>query len=143
MSEVSEPKKGSYPYNLLWIDCSAGALVGFVVVSASTWLSDLFQLPYDLVLLMGIMNLVYASFSFSLAIRSKRPKLMIIFLVVANLTWAVLCVRWAMIHFDTASFFGLAQLLGEALFVGGLAVLEWRYRDLLVNKHRTSMVDET
>jgi hypothetical protein len=29
---------------------------------------------------------------------------------------------------DTASIFGMIQLIGEAIFVGGLACLEWRYR---------------
>jgi hypothetical protein len=31
----------------------------------------------------------------------------------------------------TASAFGLAHLLGEGLFVGGLAALEWRERERL------------
>lgn len=39
----------------------------------------------------------------------------------------------AALHFaGTASVFGLAQLAGEGLLVGGLAVLEWRARDRLV-----------
>jgi hypothetical protein len=32
----------------------------------------------------------------------------------------------------TASAFGLAHLVGEGLFVGGLAVLEWRRRERLL-----------
>ncbi len=52
-------------------------------------------------------------------------------LVVANLTWALLCLRWVFVFSQTASPFGLAHLLLEALFVGGLACLEWRWRELL------------
>lgn len=116
---------------LLWVDCLAGGLVGVVVLLLCDWLSELYRLPRDLVFLMGCANLAYATYSFSLAIRSKRSKALIVLLVVANMTWAVLCVRWAVVHSETASLFGQLQLVGEALFVGGLACLEWRWREYL------------
>lgn len=116
---------------LLWIDGLAGAVVGIVVLMLGGWLSEWYQLPRDLLVLMGLANLAYASYSLSLAMRSKRPRFLIRLLVVANLTWAVACLRWAVVFSDNASIFGLAQLVGEALFVGGLACLEWRWRELL------------
>lgn len=117
---------------LLWVDCIAGGIVGIFVLSLAGWLSTWYRLPKDLVLLMGGANAAYAMYSFSLARRSRRPAYLITLLVVANMTWAVLCVRWAVIYWQDASFFGLAQLLLEALFVGGLACLEWRSRELLL-----------
>lgn len=116
---------------LLWIDCAAGAAVGTVVLILHPWLSELFALPVGLVLLMGLANLVYASYSFSLAVRRVRPMSLIVLLVVANGAWALLCVRWAVAHAGTASALGMLQLMGEATFVGGLAGLEWRHRERL------------
>ena len=80
---------------------------------------------------MGIVNLAYASYSLSLASRSNRSQTLILILVAGNLLWSLLCVRWAIVFSDTASFWGLAHLTLEALFVGGLACLEWRWRKLL------------
>lgn len=95
------------------------------------WLSEWYQLPKDFLVLIGLVNLAYASYSLSLAMRLKRPTNLILLLVVANLTWSVACLRWAVVFSETASLFGLAHLAGEALFVGGLACLEWRWRELL------------
>ncbi len=53
-------------------------------------------------------------------------------LVAANLLWSVVCIILALTYEDTATLLGLAHLLGEALFVGGLAGLEWRWRELLL-----------
>lgn len=116
---------------LLWVDCLAGAVVGIAMLVLGGWLSEWYQLPQDLLFLMGLANLAYASYSFSLAMRSKRPKTLIRLLVVANLTWAVACFRWAVVFSETANLFGLAHLVGEGFFVGGLACLEWRWRELL------------
>ena len=116
---------------LLWLDCGAGAFVGITVLLFHGWLSDLFQLPARLVFVMGMANLAYALYSFSLALRQKRPLMLIKLLVLANFTWAVLCFTWFAAFAATASIFGLAQLGLEGLFVGGLALQEWRQRDAL------------
>ncbi len=119
--------------NLLWVDGSAGAVVGCLMLLASGWLSELYHLPRDLLIFMGLANLVYGSYSLSLAFRSRRPMALILLLVAANLIWALACLRWAVLYGDVASPFGLVQLLGEALFVGGLGYLEWRWRKLLLS----------
>lgn len=125
-SSIQEPR------NLLWVDCSAGAVVGILVLALSVWLSKLYQLPHSFVLFMGGANLAYAAYSFSLARRATRPKALLWLLIAANLTWGVLCFWWAFSYWGTASVFGLAQLLGEGIFVGGLACVEWRWRELLL-----------
>lgn len=118
-------------HKLLWVDGLAAALAGAVVLTMAHWLSTWYRLPRELIFLMGLVNLLYASYSLSLARRSVRPVLLILLLVVANLTWAVVCLRWAVVYSESASLFGLAHLVGEALFVGGLACLEWRWREWL------------
>ncbi|MBT9457119.1 MAG: hypothetical protein IV097_10915 [Burkholderiaceae bacterium] len=117
---------------LLWIDCAAAALAGVAVLSLIGWLSRLHVLPQGLLLFIGAVNLLYACYSFSLAIRARRPSPLIKFLVFANGCWAIVCICLALSLAGTASLFGLAHLLGEALFVGGLAGLEWRWREQLL-----------
>lgn len=82
-------------------------------------------------LLMGFANPAYASYSLSLAARSVRPMKLIVLPAGANLFWSVVCVVLAIRYFAVAGFFGLAHLIGESLFVGVLAGLEWRWRGLL------------
>lgn len=116
---------------LLWVDCAAGALVGAAVVALSGWLSRLEGLPHSVLLFTGVVNLVYASFSFSLAVRAVRPMPLIKLLVFANLAWVPVCLGLAFHFREQATAFGFLHLVGEAIFVGGLAVLEWKHREQL------------
>lgn len=125
-------------HRLLWIDCVAGAVVGVVVLSASGWLSGMLGLPVELLWITGAANLLYASYSFSLARRSRRSMRSVLFLIGANAAWPLLCVRWMIVHASTITALGVAHLLAEAAFVGGLAVLEWRCRNALATDDRTS-----
>lgn len=120
-----------HPSNLLWGDCTAGALVGSFVVLLHSWLADLYALPERFVLLMGIANLAYASYSFSLALRAQRPFLLIAILVSGNIVWGALCLFWLTSYWGQASWLGAAQLLLEGVFVGGLGFIEWFNRDKL------------
>ena len=119
------------PRKLLWVDGLAGLIAGVAMLLARIWLQEWYRLPMNLLLLNVAANLTYASYSLSLAMRTRRPKVLILLLIVANLMWAVLCLRWIFVYAGTASLFGLAHLLAEALFVGGLAGLEWRWREQL------------
>ncbi|MEM6457408.1 MAG: hypothetical protein AAF772_20135 [Acidobacteriota bacterium] len=119
--------------HLLWIDCSAGAAAGVTMLALSDWLSRWYQLPKGFMLMLGAVNLLYAAFSFSLARRARRPPPLLRVLIIGNGLWGVLCLAWAAMFARTASVFGLAHLTGEGLLVGGLAVIEWRWRHLLEN----------
>lgn len=116
---------------LLWVDCTAAALAGVTVLALSGWLSRLYALPHGLLLFVGTANLLYASFSFSLALRAARPLFLIKLLVFANAAWVVACMGLAASFWNQATGFGVAQLIGEALFVGALAALEWNQRHQL------------
>jgi hypothetical protein len=122
----------NWRYRLLRIDSLGGLSVGFIMLLLSNWLASWYGLPRGFIIFIALVNLAYGCYSFSLLVRVKRPLSLIVVLVVANLVWAVLCMLWTVIFAQTASFFGIAHLLGEAVFVGGLAYLEWRYRDLLL-----------
>jgi hypothetical protein len=128
------------PKHLLWIDCIGAAVVGVAVLLLSGWLSELEGLPRNVILFTGIVNLLYGSFSFSLAIRARRPMRLINALVWANLAWMPVCVGLVVAYWPTITVFGMMHLLGEGAYVGGLALLEWRYRDLLVTAPTSSHV---
>ncbi len=116
---------------LLWVDCTAAALAGVMVIALSSWLSRVHGLPREVLLFIGAVNLLYAFYSFALAVRSERPLYLIKLLVVANLAWVPVCVGLAITFRNQASVFGLSALVGEAILVGGLAVLEWNRRHQL------------
>jgi len=122
--------------NLLWVDCSAAALAGVTVLTLSGWLNGLYLLPRGLLLFTGAVNVLYAAYSFSLTIRTERPRSRINLLVFANLAWSVVCMGLAAAFADSATLFGVGHLVGEAAFVGGLAGLEWRWRESLTTVQR-------
>ena len=118
--------------SLLWIDCTAGLLGGTLTLSLARWLSPLYALPVGLLVVMGVANLAYSAFSFSLARRRFRPRTLLALLVIANASWAGLCGLTAIVVAADATTFGLAHLILEGLFVVGLAGLEWRNREALL-----------
>jgi hypothetical protein len=113
---------------LLWIDGLAGLLGGVSLFLTLDRLVEWYNIPRETLVIIGVANLAYATYSLSIAMLKKRPEILIVILVTANLTWALNCLRMAVTFCGTASIFGLIHLIGEALFVGGLAFLEWRYR---------------
>ena len=54
---------------LLWIDSGAALTVGVLVLSFAPWLSRLYGLPNPAVIGMGVTNVAYGIYSFSLARR--------------------------------------------------------------------------
>ncbi|HEX8432550.1 MAG TPA: hypothetical protein VF625_14765 [Longimicrobium sp.] len=116
---------------LLWIDCTAGALAGAAMLLLGGWLARWYALPRGLLWFMGAVNLLYATYSFSLAVRARRSRGSINLLVLANLAWVPVCLALAASFRGSASVYGLTHLVGEALFVGALALVEWRWREHL------------
>lgn len=117
--------------DLLWVDCTAGAVAGAAVIALAGWLSRWEGVPCGVLLFTGVVNLLYATCSCSLAVRAVRPLPLIKLLVFANLAWVPVCLGLAVYFRAQATPFGFAHLVGEAAFVGGLAVLEWVHRDRL------------
>jgi hypothetical protein len=120
---------------LLWFDCSGGALVGVLVLLFGTWLSRLEGLPLGVLLFTRAANLVYAVYSFSLAVRAVRPMALVKGLAMANMAWAPVCTGLLAAFSGSATPFGFAHLAGEAVFVGVLGAIEWRYRHVLASEN--------
>lgn len=115
---------------LLRFDSGAGALAGLTVVALHRWLATLYGLPDALVLFLGVTNLVYASFSGTLAWRARRwppSRRRVVFLAGANVAWGVACVVLALLTWPTATALGSGLLLFEAGFVSALGLAELRW----------------
>lgn len=124
MAERAGPPRARVLIEIDWI---AGTTVGVFVLILRDWLAGLYVLPGSLVLVIGLANLAYGCASFVLARRRRGDRVPYLRVVAAaNMAWAVACAVLAVAWFGRASPFGMAQLLGEMLFVGGLGMLEWR-----------------
>lgn len=122
----------SWRNNLLWIDATAGLTVGTGTLTLFPFLQALYGLPTWVLLTMGIANLAYCSYSFSLARSATRTRGRLMTLVIANAMWSVLCVVAAVLLASDITTLGIGQFLFEGAFVGSLAMLEWRMRHLLI-----------
>ncbi|MEF9957589.1 MAG: hypothetical protein RSA22_13440 [Acinetobacter sp.] len=117
--------------NILWIDCGAAAIAGLMVLFTGQWLSEFYHLPKRIVIFIGCVNLLYACYSFTLANYQKRPILLINILVFANSTWVFVCLLILWMFWDEMTIFAVIHILGEAVFVGTLAKLEYHWREQL------------
>lgn len=116
---------------ILWLDCLGALLAGVLVLGFRERLADLYGLPLALVTAVGVVNLVYGCGSGTLARQASRgvrpARRWVDLLIGANLAWTVVCALLAAAWWSEASAWGLAQLLGEGLYVGGLGLVEWRW----------------
>jgi hypothetical protein len=114
------------PRSLITTDWIAGATAGVLMLALHPWLSEWYALPQSLLLCIAAANLGYAMVSFTIARRARGanvPGLRV--MAVANMAWGGVCIALGVRWFDAASVWGLAQLFGEAMLVGGLGVVEW------------------
>lgn len=125
------------PVGWLWVDCSAGAIVGVLVLAFSGGLARLHGLPEGVLVVLGTANLLYAAYSWSLARSPRRTVRQIEVLALANAAWGVVCIGLALRYWAVASAFGFVHLFGEAVFVAVLAAIEWRQRHRLAGAVRT------
>lgn len=117
--------------NLLTIDYLGGWLAGAVMLALSAWLSWLYSLPFWFVIVLAAANLIYGTFSFSIARKSHRTVTLIVALAFANIAWGIFCLLAAFFVSDIASIYGIVHLIGEGLYVAGLGWLEWTERQNL------------
>ncbi|MCY6413656.1 hypothetical protein QTA56_16210 [Acinetobacter sp. VNH17] len=114
--------------NILWVDCGAAAFVGVVVLLAAQWLSSLYHLPKKVVIFIGCVNLLYACYSFLLVNYKRRSIILVNILVVANSIWVLICLILLWMFKEKVTIFAIMHILGEAIFVGVLARLEYLWR---------------
>jgi hypothetical protein len=115
------------PQLLLLIDSCAGLLGGAFVSAFSAFLSQVYGWSLEWTRFVAGANLVYGCYSgllFLILYRKNRlPDWPVIFLVLANSTWAGVCFSSAW----SATGLGAAHLIFEGCFVLALAGLEARF----------------
>lgn len=89
-------------------------------------LAPLFGLPRAVVVFIGLVNLAYGAFSFSLARQPSPARGRVRALVAANLLWVGVCVLTALNFAGPGSWPGASYMLAEGVFVGFLATVEAR-----------------
>ena len=105
------------------------------------WLATLYALPVELLTVTAIINLMYGSYSCTLALRTHRGLVAVKVLAVANGLWAPVCIGLVIYWWSTLTGFGMAHFLAEAAIVVTLAVLEWRWRYRLVTADKSPPPD--
>ena len=109
---------------LLWFDCAAAAIAGTATLALAGLLATLFGLPRVVVVFIGLVNLAYGAFSFSLARQPSPARGRVRALVTANLLWVGVCVVMAIYFAGPGSWLGASYMLAEGFFVGLLATVE-------------------
>ena len=117
--------------HILWIDCTAAASAGLIVLLAVPWLSQLYHLPKEIIIFVGCVNLLYACYSFTLANYKKRTLFLINILVIANSIWVLVCLIMLWQFWQEMTIFAVIHIAGEVVFVGALARLEYQWRHQL------------
>ena len=122
--------------DLLWLDGLGGLAAGTIVLSVHDWLASLYGLPGAVLLFVGSANLAYGATGTLLARTRRRPPWAIAALAMANMSWPLACLGIAVTWASTVSWLGHAHLGLEAVYVGALGLVEWRWRHHLVRRHR-------
>lgn len=114
---------------LLRFDAMAGGIAGAIGLVLHRWLATLYGFSETLVLVFAAANLLYASYSGTLALRAQSrrfpPPLALDILVAANFLWAMFCASVLATTWDTASVFGKLHAALECLFLLVLSAIEW------------------
>lgn len=116
---------------LIWLDGTAALLSALFVLVFKSFLSGFLNLPLNLLMLMSIISFLYAAYSISLALSEQKPVYRIKILITGNIIWSLLCLIFILLQFKTINVFGIIYLLGESIFVAGLAWFEYRQLKLI------------
>jgi hypothetical protein len=118
----------AWPRQLPWIDGLAGLTVGVLVLTLRPFVVSFYGLSLEVVTFIGLANMGYSVFGIILGALRARKAALLYSLILANFIWGAVCVVMAARLWSTAGIFGLAHIIGEGLFVTGLALLELRHR---------------
>ncbi|MBK6725568.1 MAG: hypothetical protein KBF83_09645 [Pyrinomonadaceae bacterium] len=116
---------------ILWVDCIGAIVTGLAMLLLSGWLSSLYRLSPAFVIVHAFVHLIFGTFSFSLAVRRRRPMALVLLLIFANAAWACLCIAFAITLVATFPVFATGHFALEGIYVGSLAVIEWKWREAL------------
>ena len=115
---------------LLIADSVGGLLVGVCVLALLSPLAALERQSSTVLMITGIANIVYGTYSGQLALRAasggRLASAELRVLIYANAAWLPVCLALAASTASHASWLGIAHLVGEGIYVGALAWFERR-----------------
>lgn len=133
-------KKTTSKVTILWIDCLGGLMVGFFVLLFCSLISAWTNLPTSIVISMALANLLYGSYSLYVTTRKSRSILLVKILAVANICWLFVCISIAVYYWQEVSALGLLHVIGEGIYVAALGLVEWRWKHVLSDEIKESVV---
>jgi len=113
---------------IFWIDGLGALAAGTCLLVFRGFFAGLYELPLNLITVLGLVNLAYASFALTLAALSHRRLALVTGLAMANYFWALVCVLLVIRFTGDASFFGLSHFVLEGAWVAALGAAEWQNR---------------
>ncbi len=130
VSKIELLKKMKRIYLILTIDSIAALSAGSFVLLLTSALSVLYEWNESFTRFIGYINISYGFYSGTLILLLKYGYLrraFIFILIAANTFWSLQCLAQVWRLAANASYFGIAHLLFEGIFVGVLAYLEGRF----------------
>jgi len=107
--------------------------VGVLLFALLEWVSVLYNLPVNIVILLASANVIYGIYALTLAFLVTKPVYTITVLAIANALWVCICIFIALYYVQTASLIGVVFIILEAVFVCILAYYEFKFRFVLTN----------
>ncbi|TGL59249.1 hypothetical protein [Leptospira sarikeiensis] len=115
---------------ILGIDCAA-FIGGITVIVLHKPIAEFYNLPQRLLLFMGIVNLLYGSYSgslfFGMLFGKSVKKLWINILIFGNLGWSFVCLGMIVSHWNLINIYGISHIGSEGVYVIALGILEFRF----------------
>jgi hypothetical protein len=109
----------------LLLDAVATAASGFAMLLFAAELESALRLPATLMTYAGIFMLAYALVVAIFGTRTTLPRWAVWAVIVGNTLWAIDCIALAFAGIFAPSALGIAFLLTQAVFVLGLAELQY------------------
>jgi hypothetical protein len=90
--------------------------VGVLLFALLEWVSVLYNLPVNIVILLASANVIYGIYALTLAFLVTKPVYTITVLAIANAVWVCICIFIALYYVQTASLIGVMFIILEAVF---------------------------
>ena len=113
---------------ILWIDGLGALAAATCLLAFRRFFEGLYDLPLNLVIVLGLVNLAYAALALTVAAQKPRRLAWLSSLSMANYFWALVCVLLLIRFYGEGSWFGLGHFALEGTWVAMLGTIEWRNR---------------
>jgi len=107
--------------------------LGVLLFALLEWVSVLYNLPVNIVVLLASGNVIYGIYALNLAFLVSKPAYTITVLAIGNVVWAFICIAIVLYYVQTASLIGIMFIVLEAGVVIILAYYEFKLRFVLAN----------